>query len=61
VEYVIDGCPFSVPLVVNVGLPGWPPQVAVGQVAGGRPLTLTGLAPDATGVDFAVGRLDPVR
>lgn len=63
VEYSIDNCPFATPLVVEVKLTGtnWPGQLGVGQVAGGRPITLTGLAPDASGVDFSVGRFAPVR
>ena len=63
VEYEIDNCPFGVPLVVEVKLAGprWPGGVAAGQVAGDRPVVLTGTKPDATGVDFAVGRLAPVR
>lgn len=63
VDYAIDGCPFATPLVVEVKLVGgrWPASVGVGQVAGPRPVTLTGTAPDASGVDFAVGRFAPIR
>jgi hypothetical protein len=63
VEYTIDNCPFATPLIVDVKLVGggWSGSVGVGQVAGPRPLTLTGVAPDATGVDFSVGRFQPVR
>jgi hypothetical protein len=63
VDYVIDNCPFATPLTVEVKLAGrfWPGSVGVGQVAGPRPVTLTGAAPDASGVDFAVGRFAPVR
>lgn len=61
VEYAIRGCPFGQPLYVAVALPGWDPQVVAGQVAGSRPVTLTGPQPDAAGVDFAVSRLAPVR
>lgn len=60
---VRDNCPFATPLVVEVKTtgPNWPGSIGVGQVAGGRPITLTGLAPDASGVDFSVGRFAPVR
>ncbi|HUU34211.1 MAG TPA: hypothetical protein VMW48_09105 [Vicinamibacterales bacterium] len=63
VEYSIDNCPFATPLIVDVKLTGtgWSGSLGVGQVAGGRPITLTGLAPDASGVDFSVGRFQPVR
>lgn len=63
VEYSIDNCPFATPLVVEVKTtgPNWPGSIGVGQVAGPRPVTLTGLAPDASGVDFSVGRFAPVR
>lgn len=63
VEYSIDNCPFATPLIVEVKLTGngWSGSLGVGQVAGGRPITLTGLAPDASGVDFSVGRFQPVR
>lgn len=63
VEYAIDNCPFATPLIVEVKLAGagWVDSLGVGQVAGARPVTLTGIAPDANGVDFSVGRLPPVR
>jgi hypothetical protein len=63
VEYAIDGCPFSVPMIVEVKPvgPGWPGSIGCGQVAGARPVTLTGIAPDASGVDFSVSRFQPVR
>ena len=63
VEYAIDGCPFAIPLIVEVKPvgPGWPGSIGVGQVAGDRPVTLTGPAPEASGVDFAVARFAPVR
>lgn len=63
IEYTIDNCPFSTPLVVDVQLTGngWNGSLVAGQVAGDRPITLTGLSPDASGVDFLVSRLQPVR
>lgn len=64
VDYVIDGCPFNTPLQVKmepVGHLATLSSVVVGQVAGPRPVVLTNLAPDASGVDFAVVRLPPVR
>ncbi len=63
VEYTIDNCPFAVPLTVEVKPVGtrWRGAVGAGQVAGPRPVTLTGSAPDASGIDFSVGRFDPVR
>ncbi|MDX6677723.1 MAG: hypothetical protein QOE31_1775 [Solirubrobacteraceae bacterium] len=63
VEYTIDNCPFAVPLTVEVKLAGprWPGAIGAGQVAGPRPVTLTGPAPDASGVDFAVTRFAPVH
>lgn len=63
VDYAIDNCPFAMPLIVDVKLvgPGWNGSLGVGQVAGPRPVTLTGTAPDATGIDFSVARLRPVR
>jgi hypothetical protein len=63
VDYVIDACPFSTPLQVEVRLAGRLAAmgVGVGQVAGPRPVVLTNLAPDANGVDFAVARFQPVR
>ena len=63
VTYTIDGCPFAVPMTVEVKTVGqnWPDSIGVGQVAGPRPVTLTGTAPDASGVDFSVGRFNPVR
>ena len=58
VDYTIDGCPFSTPLQVVVKLIGQlgTMGLGVGQVAGPRPVVLTNLAPDASGVDFAVAR-----
>jgi hypothetical protein len=63
VEYSIMDCPFATPLIVNVKLAGngWNGSLIAGQVAGDRPITLTGLSPDASGVDFSVSRLQPVR
>ena len=63
VDYAIDACPFNVPLRVEVKLVGHLAihGVVVGQVRGARPVILTGLQPDATGVDFSVGRLPIVR
>jgi hypothetical protein len=63
VDYTIDACPFSVPLQVDVTLGGALATLGlgVGQTAGARPVVLTTQAPDATGVDFAVARLSPVR
>ncbi|GJG94056.1 hypothetical protein [Cupriavidus pauculus] len=63
VEYAIDNCPFATSLVVEVKLvgAGWPGSIGVGQVAGPRPITLTGTAPDANGIDFSVDRFRPVR
>lgn len=63
VEYTIDNCPFAMPLTVEVKLAagGWGGSLGVGQVAGPRPVTLTGTAPDASGIDFSVGRFSPVR
>lgn len=61
VDYVIEGCPFAQPMVVTVTLPGWDPLLSAAQVAGPRPVTLTGPQPDASGVDFLVRRPDPVR
>lgn len=62
VDYSINNCPFSVPLTVEVRLAGrlWPASVGAGQVAGPRPVILTGIAPDANGVDFAVSRFRPI-
>lgn len=63
VDYAIDGCPFNIPLRVEVQLAGQLAiaGVAVGQTAGPRPALLTNTDPDASGVDFAVGRLPVVR
>lgn len=63
VDYTIDACPFNVALTVDVKLRNELviSGVAVGQVAGPRPVTLTTNQPDATGVDFSVGRLPPIR
>jgi hypothetical protein len=63
VEYRIENCPFATPLIVNVKLTGngWNGSLIAGQVAGNRPITLTGLSPDASGVDFSVSHLQPVR
>jgi len=63
VAYTIDGCPFFTPLQVDVEPVGRLATLGVGvaQVAGPRPVTLTNLAPDASGVDFAVARFAPVR
>jgi hypothetical protein len=62
VDYTIDACPFNMPLTVEVVLEGrlHISGVAVGQVAGPRPVVLTTSQPDATGVDFSVGRLPPI-
>jgi hypothetical protein len=59
IDYTIDGCPLNLPLIVEVRLVGRLALtgVAVGQTAGPRPVLLTNLKPDATGVDFGVGRL----
>ncbi len=63
VEYAIDNCPFAQPLIVEVKLAGrgWDGSLGVGQVAGPRPVTLTGTTLDASGLDFAVSRFQPVR
>ena len=63
VDYAIDGCPFSVPLRVLVNLAGnrWPSDAVCGQVRGPNPVLLTNIDPEASGVDFSVGRLPPVR
>ena len=62
VDYVIDGCPFNIPLIVDVKLQNelHLSGVVVGQVAGPRPVILTTVQPDASGVDFSVGRLPPI-
>ena len=59
VDYVIDGCPFGLELYVTVDLSAdFPsPPLMCGQVAGARPLILTNFEPEATGIDFAVTRL----
>jgi hypothetical protein len=58
VDYTIDGCPFNVPLRVEVDPASGSrlqAQVAVcGQVAGPRPVLLANTAPEVDGVDFAV-------
>ncbi len=63
VDYWIDSCPFNLPLRVLVNLQGRLRQgdVGVGQVAGPNPVTLTTAQPDASGVDFSVGRFHVVR
>ena len=63
VDYAIDACPFNAALTVDVTLEGRLriSSVVVGQVAGPRPVVLTTSQPDATGVDFSVGRLPPIR
>ena len=63
VDYAIDGCPFNVPLRVEVKLVGRLalPAVGVGQTAGPRPVLLSGSQPDAAGVDFGVGRFQGPR
>jgi hypothetical protein len=60
VDYVIDGCPFGVPLYVSVDLSAdFPsPPCQCGQVSGARPVVLTNVEPEATGIDFAVVRVD---
>jgi hypothetical protein len=57
VEYHIDGCPFTLPLIVDVKLRGPLDRVGVtaGQASGPRPVVLTNAEPDAD-VDFAVAR-----
>jgi hypothetical protein len=59
VDYVIDGCPFGLELYVTIDLSAdFPsPPLMCGQVAGARPLILTNFEPEATGIDFAVTRL----
>jgi hypothetical protein len=63
VDYAIDACPFNTPLRVEVKPAGGLAIAAVvaGQVAGPRPVVLTNLQPDASGVDFSVGRLPAIR
>jgi hypothetical protein len=63
VDYTIDACPFAVPLQVDVILGGVLASMGlgVGQTGGARPVLLTAQAPDASGVDFGVARLSPVR
>lgn len=63
VDYTIDACPFNVALTVDVKLQGQLviSGVAVGQVSGPKPVVLTTSQPDATDVDFSVGRLPPIR
>jgi hypothetical protein len=60
IDYKIDGCPFNVALYVDVALQGRLAAVGgvgVGQTAGPRPVVLTNVQPDASGVDFGVGRI----
>ena len=56
VEYTIDGCPFNIPLRVLVDTGGLLSAKAAfcGQVAGSRPVVLTNVEPEASGVDFLV-------
>jgi hypothetical protein len=63
VDYAIDACPFNISLKVQVKLQGrlTISGIAVGQVAGPDPVILTTAQPDASGVDFSVGRLPPIR
>jgi hypothetical protein len=63
VDYDIDACPFNIALKVEVKLGGRLAisGIAVGQVAGPNPVVLTTAQPDASGVDFSVGRLPPIR
>jgi hypothetical protein len=62
VDYAIDGCPYNTPLRVLADVASGSQLSArsaiCGQVAGPRPVLLTNVAPEANGVDFAVGRLD---
>ena len=60
IDYKIDGCPFNVALYVDVTAQGRlaaVPGIGIGQTAGPRPVVLTNLQPDASGVDFGVGRI----
>jgi hypothetical protein len=58
VDYVIDACPFNVPLVVDVRLTGRldNPELAASQSAGERPVLLTSKSPEANGIDFDITR-----
>lgn len=59
VDYKIDGCPFTVPLYVEVkalGRLAASGNIGIGQTAGPRPVVLTNVQPDASGVDFGVAR-----
>jgi hypothetical protein len=61
VDYVIDGCPFNVPLRVLVepasGSKLQAHSAVCGQVAGPRPVLLSNTIPEVDGVDFAVTQL----
>jgi hypothetical protein len=64
IDYKIDGCPFNAALYVEVALQGRLaaiPGVGVGQTAGPRPVVLTNIQPDASGVDFGIGRIPGPR
>lgn len=54
VSYVIDGCPFNIPLKVAVDLTSKLQGFSAVQVAGPRVVVLTKLVPAVSGVDFEV-------
>ena len=59
IDYVIDNCPFNVPLHVHVDLASWfpSPPCVCGPVSPPAIVTLTTAAPEASGVDFYVSRM----
>jgi hypothetical protein len=61
VDYVVDGCPFNVPLKVEVHpAPGSMLQsrsAVCTQVAGPRPVLLTNTTPEVDGVDFSTSQV----
>jgi hypothetical protein len=54
VNYVIDGCPFNIPLRVTVELGDILGRRSALQVAGPNPVLLTSLVPAVSGVNFAI-------
>jgi hypothetical protein len=58
-DYVIDNCPFNVPLHVQVNLASWfpSPPCFCGPEKPPAIVTLTTAAPEASGIDFVVSRM----
>lgn len=54
ISYVIDGCPFNIPLKVECEVTSALHGLTAAQVAGPRPVTLTNLVLAVSGVDFSI-------